>query len=285
MKKFYTYIYLDPRYPGKYKYEEYEFDYKPFYVGKGTGTRCYRQAEKARIHKLKPSFKRSYLKKLFNLGLKPIIIKVHDNISEELALEKEIKLIKLIGRRKYNEGYLTNISEGGDGLSGWIMPKEARNKISKAHKDKPLVNEHKIKLSKANKNNVPWNKGLSVSDETRKRLSRSSSKIEHWKQGNKYIITTPENKEIECYELEKFCEDNNLRLSSMRLILQNRLKEHNGYKIRLTEKYKVISPEGEEIDIQSLELFCKEKKLRTHSLRQVANGKRVDYLGWKCIRL
>lgn len=37
--KFYVYVYLDPRKPGKYKYGEYEFDYEPFYVGKGTGRR------------------------------------------------------------------------------------------------------------------------------------------------------------------------------------------------------------------------------------------------------
>ena len=32
---FYVYCYLDPRFPGKFKYGEIEFDYKPFYIGKG----------------------------------------------------------------------------------------------------------------------------------------------------------------------------------------------------------------------------------------------------------
>jgi hypothetical protein len=30
---------LDPRKPGQFKYEEYEFDFEPFYVGKGSGDR------------------------------------------------------------------------------------------------------------------------------------------------------------------------------------------------------------------------------------------------------
>ena len=39
MNQFYTYVYLDPRKSGKYKYSEYKFDYEPFYVGKGCGNR------------------------------------------------------------------------------------------------------------------------------------------------------------------------------------------------------------------------------------------------------
>ena len=34
---FYVYIYLDPRKRGKYIYEEFKFNYEPFYVGKGKG--------------------------------------------------------------------------------------------------------------------------------------------------------------------------------------------------------------------------------------------------------
>jgi hypothetical protein len=41
MNNFYTYIYLDPRKPGNFKYGKYEFNYEPFYVGKGYNERCY----------------------------------------------------------------------------------------------------------------------------------------------------------------------------------------------------------------------------------------------------
>ena len=39
-RRFYVYVYTDPRKDnGPYKYGEYEFEYEPFYVGKGIGNR------------------------------------------------------------------------------------------------------------------------------------------------------------------------------------------------------------------------------------------------------
>lgn len=35
MKKYYTYIYLDPRKPGHYSYSTLSFLHEPIYVGKG----------------------------------------------------------------------------------------------------------------------------------------------------------------------------------------------------------------------------------------------------------
>lgn len=35
MNEFYVYVYLDPRNPGKYNYDDLSFDYEPIYIGKG----------------------------------------------------------------------------------------------------------------------------------------------------------------------------------------------------------------------------------------------------------
>jgi hypothetical protein len=43
----YVYAYLDPRKPGIFKYEEYEFGYEPFYIG--YSSRQARMSEEIRV--------------------------------------------------------------------------------------------------------------------------------------------------------------------------------------------------------------------------------------------
>jgi hypothetical protein len=41
LKRYYVYIYLDPRKKGFYKYGKLNFQFQPFYIGKGNGNRMY----------------------------------------------------------------------------------------------------------------------------------------------------------------------------------------------------------------------------------------------------
>ena len=41
MKNFYVYVYLDPRKTGEFIFDEFKFDFEPFYVGKGKNRRLY----------------------------------------------------------------------------------------------------------------------------------------------------------------------------------------------------------------------------------------------------
>ena len=38
-KRYYIYVFLDDTKPGKYIYKDLEFNYEPFYIGKGTDDR------------------------------------------------------------------------------------------------------------------------------------------------------------------------------------------------------------------------------------------------------
>jgi len=125
MNGYYVYIYLDPRKPGKYKYDEYKFDYEPFYVGKGKGRRF-----KDIDYNRSDYFKRK-INKIKNSGLKLTFLKLKKNLNEEESFIQESKLIKLIGRKDLNKGTLVNFTDGGGGISGYIKTEEQLKKQRK----------------------------------------------------------------------------------------------------------------------------------------------------------
>lgn len=147
----YVYIYLDPRKPGIFVYDEFTFEYEPFYVGKGSGYRCNAHLSREGGNK----YRFSKIKNIINSGLKPVIIKLITNINNDVASEIETKLIKLIGRKP---GPLTNLTDGGDGGHGntghsWTTTQ--RDKIMSIRKIKAPMSgkshsvETKIKQSAA----------------------------------------------------------------------------------------------------------------------------------------
>ena len=163
-KIFYVYAYLDPRKPGKYIYGEYEFDHEPFYIGKGKGKRLYRHLDGKGQSKDPNKYKVNKIQKILkDFGKNPIIIKLEQNLFDKDAINIEKMYIKAIGRADINIGPLTNLTNGGDGMSGKICSKETKEKLSKSHLGKQMLNETKEKISKSNKGKIR-------SHETRKKI-------------------------------------------------------------------------------------------------------------------
>lgn len=127
-KEYYVYVYLDPRKKGEYKYGDYEFDYEPFYVGKGKDYRYKRHLRESEYTK-NNNYKNNKIKKIINCGLKPIVIKFRENLTESLAHELEEKMILEIGRYDLGLGPLANFTNGGEGNSGQIMSEETKEKL------------------------------------------------------------------------------------------------------------------------------------------------------------
>lgn len=134
---YYCYVYLDTRKPGSYKFQHLEFDYEPFYVGKGKNRRYIFHLiyVKKRLDK---KFNHHFLRKLKRIlleGFEPKIIFIKKELLEEEAYDLETKTIETIGLKN-----LTNIWPGGKGgrnnknFAGKHHTPEAKKKQSDSHK-------------------------------------------------------------------------------------------------------------------------------------------------------
>jgi hypothetical protein len=142
--KFYVYILLDPNKSGSYNYEDYKFEFEPFYIGKGSGDRAFRHTTKKVLNDNCNSHKKNKINKILKTNKNPIVLLLFENLNENEAFEKENKLIQLIGRSDLNFGPLTNKTNGGDGgVSGRIVSIETREKLKKANIGKKNKNKGK----------------------------------------------------------------------------------------------------------------------------------------------
>jgi hypothetical protein len=167
---YYVYAILDPRKQGIYNYNNYDFSFEPFYIGKGKDNRCYIHF----INVKKKSLKNHRIKKILKEGYTPIVKIIKTNLTEIDAFEIEKELIKTIGRHDQQKGPLTNLTDGGDGTSGFKHTIEARSKIIKARKGKTYEEIYgKEKAMEERKKRSEKLKGQIRSKEVRIKISKT----------------------------------------------------------------------------------------------------------------
>lgn len=118
----------------------YYCDDTPFYVGMGKNKRDrshLSQVCKGKI--LKNTHLQNTIKKMLSEKQEPTIIRVQENLSEQIAKALEIELIAKYGRSDLGLGPLTNMTNGGDGYVGWS--EEARARMSAQRKGKTNVRD------------------------------------------------------------------------------------------------------------------------------------------------
>ena len=146
-RNYYTYMYADPAIPwdgsteaqlkryGRHSPEIRSGFARPLYVGKGKGRRMYdHQRDKdgtSRPDAYDGMFYR-YLRKMRRENREPVIVMIAGTLTEQEALDEEVRSILEIGRKKLGTGPLLNMTDGGDGSSGWDPPKSWRETRSKA---------------------------------------------------------------------------------------------------------------------------------------------------------
>lgn len=154
MNQFYVYIW--------YKFKNNRWI--AFYIGKGMDNR-YMQTEKSRnIY-----FKRTIAKYKCKVKL------YKTNLSENDAFTLEKQLIDAYTKKGVQ---LTNLTNGGEGSSGWFKKKtkdeqEAHREVSKSFLGKKHTNETRKRMSESAKER---HRRHPMTDETRKKISETRSK-------------------------------------------------------------------------------------------------------------
>jgi len=137
-----------------YVYEYLREDGTPYYIGKGKG---YRAWSKNRSVPCPP-------KERINI--------IEDKLSESEALDLEKQLIKKYGRKDNKTGILRNMTDGGDGMSGWVPSDETKQKISESKTGKKINRTFFPKLSEEHKEKIGnAHRGMKRSDETKRKIS------------------------------------------------------------------------------------------------------------------
>lgn len=109
----------------------------PYYIGKGTKKRMYRDHGNTPV----PKDRR-------------FIIILESNLSEIGAFALERRYIKWFGRKDINTGILLNRTNGGEGKTNPFVSEDTRNKLSIANIGKTLTEEHKRKIGESNKGKI-----------------------------------------------------------------------------------------------------------------------------------
>lgn len=149
----YIYIYLDPRKPGIFNYEEISFQFEPFYVGVSknddrqfdhlNGAKQYLKIGKAN-ERYRNNRKIYKIAKILNDGYDPIIIEFKTNLEEIEAYKLEAVLVSTIGRLRLNEGPLLNYLPGGQIIDGDLISIQLR-KNTELNQDKAKkVNQYDL---------------------------------------------------------------------------------------------------------------------------------------------
>jgi hypothetical protein len=260
-KRFYTYAYLRE-------------DRSPYYIGKGQGNRCFNKFRK----RSKPPKDKSR------------IIFLKQNLTEEEAFKHEKYMIDVLGRKDLGTGILHNLTDGGEGVSGFSHSQKTKIKIANAGKNRKHTEDTKNKLRKLHigkklseetKQKIRKKRAQQIfGDETREKIRKSLTGkkrppevVEKIKQGRTGIKHTEEAKQKirEKRAHQIFTEETRKKLSDL----------HKGKpKPHFWKKFELINPNGELIDGVNITKFCKENNLNYDNVRRVLSGKQSHHKGW-----
>ena len=246
--------------------------YSPYYVGKGCGHRAFSG------QRVIPRPKN-----------KTLIVFIQEGLTELDAFSLEVYCIKLYGRINNGTGILRNMTDGGDGVSGYVFSEEMKRNFSINRKGRKMSEEAKKKISIAKT-------GVSPSQATKEKLSQSHSR-------NKYELIAPGGKIYICMNLTVFGREHGLSRSDLSSLVRGRRKTHKGWRGKTLDGaignyshaqstlekmrssniqciYELQSPSGKIYTTTSVRQFAKEHQLDQPALSKVVRGLAAHHKGW-----
>jgi hypothetical protein len=197
-KENYVYVILDPTNEGDFTYGNLKFDYQPFYIGRGIKDRL----STTKIISRSNAYKKNKLISLKNKGVDPILLILESNLTFEESIEREIILIKQIGRKDKGIGPLTNLTDGGDGRTNGKNSPESIEKARVKLKDVAIKRKmdgtdkhtdvivNKLREINMGEKNPMW--GKTHTDEIKEAHSQRISGVNHPMFGKKHNESTKE---------------------------------------------------------------------------------------------
>lgn len=240
----YVYVYLDPRKPGCYIYDnDVSFEYEPFYVGKGSGSRDKvhlneaKNKKKLSYGKFKNNRKTARISAIIKSGLEPIIIRLLDDVTDVEAESFEHNLTEhIIGRLNENKGPLLNIIPGGTGMKD--PTGEIKAKISKTKTEQGKDPNYRKLISRRTKQGM-----ANMSDEAKEQMIAKRNMSNTTEEGRRKISENTK------HGMANMSEEKREKMRAG-------MRANNGKGV--SKHWKITDPLGNSFVVFSLRKFCQE---------------------------
>ena len=156
------------------------------------------------------------------------IVFIQEGLTEEEAFNLERYCIALYGRIDLGTGTLRNLTDGGEGSSGWSPSQETRNKMSQSKTGKPLPQKVKNNMSRALLGNQRW-LGKQHTEDTKRKMSQSRRKY-------LYELTDSSGEIYITDNANEFARQYGLSDGHLNQVIHGKRNHHKGWTGRIVEQ-------------------------------------------------